>query len=301
VFRCPICVAVLADPRARRCPTCGHNLRRRPPIVLGEGRRIAARRLPSDRWREVPAETGAAPPVPVPPPATVAEPALPQRVRDGREAATAGSAVSHGASEATTAEAEAPHEGDAAAGPLVGRCSAWTTVPRSAGSTDAGGTADAPAAADEPGEDQAATARAQPTPVEARGADEDAEPTPVEARGADEDAEPDGEHTHVGAETVDEGVDVDLVAAETDEAAREGDEDGTPVAGGASPEPAAETSTPAPRGRGDLDPVMQTIEELTRAARDRLARDEEVAVSASGGSRRTTERPWHGLWRFLRR
>ena len=49
-FRCQICVGVLVDPTARRCPHCRHNQRRRRPIVLGEATRIGATALPIDRW-----------------------------------------------------------------------------------------------------------------------------------------------------------------------------------------------------------------------------------------------------------
>jgi hypothetical protein len=50
MYRCPTCIAVLVEPRSRRCETCGQNLRRRHPFVLGESERLSARPLPIDRW-----------------------------------------------------------------------------------------------------------------------------------------------------------------------------------------------------------------------------------------------------------
>ncbi|MDQ1521782.1 MAG: hypothetical protein QOI55_2855, partial [Actinomycetota bacterium] len=50
MFRCPTCIAVLAEPRARRCDTCGQNLRRREPFVLGDAAKVSSRQLPIDRW-----------------------------------------------------------------------------------------------------------------------------------------------------------------------------------------------------------------------------------------------------------
>lgn len=49
-FRCPTCIGVLPDARAKRCPHCGQNIRRRAPKVLGEETRIGANHLPVDRW-----------------------------------------------------------------------------------------------------------------------------------------------------------------------------------------------------------------------------------------------------------
>jgi hypothetical protein len=49
MFRCPTCIAVLIEPRARRCETCGQNLRRRQPLVLGDAARVSSRHLPIDR------------------------------------------------------------------------------------------------------------------------------------------------------------------------------------------------------------------------------------------------------------
>jgi hypothetical protein len=48
-FRCPTCIAVLSEPRAPRCPSCGQNIRRRRPVVLGDDHRKGAY-LPVDRW-----------------------------------------------------------------------------------------------------------------------------------------------------------------------------------------------------------------------------------------------------------
>jgi hypothetical protein len=48
-FRCPTCVALLIDPYARRCTSCGQALHRRPPRVLGEEHRTGANLLPIDR------------------------------------------------------------------------------------------------------------------------------------------------------------------------------------------------------------------------------------------------------------
>jgi hypothetical protein len=39
VYRCPTCVSVLTDATVRRCPVCGENFRRHPPVVLGANRR----------------------------------------------------------------------------------------------------------------------------------------------------------------------------------------------------------------------------------------------------------------------
>lgn len=49
MYRCPTCVAVLPDPRARWCPACAQDLRRRRPRLLGEDHRIGSRPLPIDR------------------------------------------------------------------------------------------------------------------------------------------------------------------------------------------------------------------------------------------------------------
>ncbi len=46
-FRCPTCIGVLPNARVRRCTSCGQNLRRRRPRVLGED---GAAALPVDRW-----------------------------------------------------------------------------------------------------------------------------------------------------------------------------------------------------------------------------------------------------------
>jgi hypothetical protein len=48
-FRCPTCIGVLGDPHARRCSSCGQNIRRRRPVVLGDDHRKGAY-LPVDRW-----------------------------------------------------------------------------------------------------------------------------------------------------------------------------------------------------------------------------------------------------------
>jgi len=48
-FRCPTCIGVLTEPRAPRCPSCGQNIRRRRPVVLGDDHRKGAY-LPVDRW-----------------------------------------------------------------------------------------------------------------------------------------------------------------------------------------------------------------------------------------------------------
>jgi hypothetical protein len=50
MFRCPTCISVLEEPRARRCKTCGQNLRRRSPFVIGEAERMSAKVLPMDRY-----------------------------------------------------------------------------------------------------------------------------------------------------------------------------------------------------------------------------------------------------------
>jgi hypothetical protein len=34
LFRCPVCLGILAEPEVARCPTCGGRLDRHPPIVL---------------------------------------------------------------------------------------------------------------------------------------------------------------------------------------------------------------------------------------------------------------------------
>jgi hypothetical protein len=49
MFRCPTCIAVLVEPRTRRCATCGQNLRRRQPLVLGDTSRVSSIHLPIDR------------------------------------------------------------------------------------------------------------------------------------------------------------------------------------------------------------------------------------------------------------
>ncbi len=80
MFRCPTCVTVLEDPRAKRCPTCGENLRRHPPLVLGQSARVSAKLQTIDlrpesgeslrRWRRrgraVPTAPAAAEPQPAP-------------------------------------------------------------------------------------------------------------------------------------------------------------------------------------------------------------------------------------------
>ena len=43
MFRCPTCVTVLEDPHAKRCPVCGENLRRHPPLVLRQSARVSAK------------------------------------------------------------------------------------------------------------------------------------------------------------------------------------------------------------------------------------------------------------------
>ena len=48
-FRCPTCIGVINEPRAPRCPSCGQNIRRRKPVVLGDDHRKGAY-LPVDRW-----------------------------------------------------------------------------------------------------------------------------------------------------------------------------------------------------------------------------------------------------------
>jgi hypothetical protein len=61
------CVAVLEQPTARRCPTCGQSLRRRPARVLGEERHeikfLPVERAARERALQGPAG-GTAPPVP---------------------------------------------------------------------------------------------------------------------------------------------------------------------------------------------------------------------------------------------
>jgi len=66
-FRCPTCIAVLPEPRRRRCHTCGHRMRRRGPFVLRSDARLDASLLPIDRWmlaRLHATTTGRAAPVP---------------------------------------------------------------------------------------------------------------------------------------------------------------------------------------------------------------------------------------------
>jgi hypothetical protein len=76
MFRCPTCISVLAEPRARRCETCGQNLRRRAPVVLGEAHKVSSLNLPIDRWMAERATLHIAPSLrPVPPmPKRVAAP-----------------------------------------------------------------------------------------------------------------------------------------------------------------------------------------------------------------------------------
>ncbi len=50
MFRCPTCISVLVEPRARRCETCGQNLRRRPPLVLGDSSKVSSHQMPIDRF-----------------------------------------------------------------------------------------------------------------------------------------------------------------------------------------------------------------------------------------------------------
>src|SRR3954451_17587411 len=66
MFRCPTCIAVLAEPRARRCETCGQNLRRREPFVLGDATRVSSLQLPIDRWMAERSVTPRTPLRPVP-------------------------------------------------------------------------------------------------------------------------------------------------------------------------------------------------------------------------------------------
>jgi predicted RNA-binding Zn-ribbon protein involved in translation (DUF1610 family) len=63
MFRCVTCVAVLEQPTARRCPTCGQSLRRRPARVLGEERH-EIKFLPVERAARERAFGSTAPPVP---------------------------------------------------------------------------------------------------------------------------------------------------------------------------------------------------------------------------------------------
>jgi hypothetical protein len=80
MFRCPTCIAVLAEPRARRCDTCGQNLRRRHPLVLGDADKLNAHRLPIDRFMakqaklHLPPALRSVPPVPAVAPTTTAAP-----------------------------------------------------------------------------------------------------------------------------------------------------------------------------------------------------------------------------------
>lgn len=49
MFRCPTCITVLPDPRARRCQICRQRIRRSGPRILGEEYRLGVKLLPIDR------------------------------------------------------------------------------------------------------------------------------------------------------------------------------------------------------------------------------------------------------------
>jgi hypothetical protein len=51
----------LVEPRSRRCETCGQNLRRREPLVLGDATHVSSRQLPIDRWMSDRARRGPVP------------------------------------------------------------------------------------------------------------------------------------------------------------------------------------------------------------------------------------------------
>jgi hypothetical protein len=65
-FRCPVCISMVVDLRARRCGTCGKRLRASELRTLGDDTRLTATQLPIDRWMldRVHAGAGAMPPVP---------------------------------------------------------------------------------------------------------------------------------------------------------------------------------------------------------------------------------------------